>query len=48
MTPGVHPENGAVFDLSARTKLRVIGSDRLRYLNGQISNDLRKATESAA
>ncbi|MDQ6765822.1 MAG: hypothetical protein M3Z22_06965 [Verrucomicrobiota bacterium] len=35
---------GAVFDLSSRTKLRITGSDRLRYLNGQITNDLRKAT----
>jgi len=48
MTTAVHPENGAFFDLSARTKLRVTVSDRLRYLNGQISNDLRKASESAA
>lgn len=42
------PEQGAVFDLSARAKLRVSGSDRLRFLNGQISNDLRKAAEDAA
>lgn len=48
MDAAVHPENGAVFDLSARTKLRITGSDRLRYLNGQISNDVRKAMESAA
>lgn len=48
MNATVHPENGAVFDLSARTKLRVTGSDRVRYLNGQISNDVRKANESAA
>ena len=39
---------GLVFDLSARTKLRVTGADRLRYLNGQISNDLRKATDANA
>jgi len=36
------------FDLSARTKLRITGSDRLRFLNGQISNDARKATASSA
>ncbi len=42
------PELGAVIDLSTRTKLRLSGADRLRYLNGQISNDLRKATETAA
>src|SRR3954465_7402139 len=48
MNAPVHPEQGAFFDLSARTKLRVTGADRLRYLNGQISNDLRKASERAA
>jgi folate-binding protein YgfZ len=48
MSAALHPENGAVFDLSARTKLRVTGTDRLRYLNGQISNDLRKATATGA
>lgn len=42
------PELGALFDLSARAKLRITGADRLRYLNGQISNDLRKATETQA
>ena len=36
------------FDLSARLKLRVTGSDRVRFLNGQITNDIRKATETAA
>lgn len=36
----------AVIDLSDRAKLRVSGADRVRYLNGQISNDLRKANES--
>src|SRR3954469_3865469 len=46
MNSRVHPEQGAFFDLSARTKLRVTGADRLRYLNGQISNDLRKATQT--
>ena len=48
MTAVIRPEDGAFFDLSARTKLRLSGTDRVRYLNGQISNDLRKATESAA
>ncbi len=42
------PKFGAVLDLSSRTKLRLTGADRLRYLNGQISNDLRKATETSA
>ena len=40
--------NGALFDLSARAKFRITGADRLRYLNGQISNDARKATENSA
>jgi folate-binding protein YgfZ len=38
----------AFFDLSARVKLRVGGSDRLRFLNGQLTNDIRKATETNA
>ncbi|MFL6595954.1 MAG: hypothetical protein ACJ8HQ_10975, partial [Chthoniobacterales bacterium] len=48
MNAQVHPEQGAFFDLSARTKLRITGADRLRYVNGQLSNDLRKATETNA
>ena len=40
------PGEGAVFDLSARIKLRVSGTDRLRFLNGQLTNDVRKASES--
>lgn len=35
------------FDLSARTKLRISGTDRLRFLNGQITNDASKATASS-
>jgi len=35
-------------DLSARAKLRVTGADRFRFINGQITNDLRKANETAA
>jgi folate-binding protein YgfZ len=43
-------ETGRAFflDLSARAKLRVTGADRLRFLNGQITNDLRKAKETVA
>ncbi|MCA1660162.1 MAG: hypothetical protein LC642_06465 [Verrucomicrobiaceae bacterium] len=48
MTSVLRPEEGALFDLSARCKFRITGADRLRYLNGQITNDLRKATESVA
>jgi tRNA-modifying protein YgfZ len=40
-----HP---AFLDLSARAKLRIAGADRVRFLNGQITNDLRKATERTA
>src|SRR5262249_23161094 len=35
-------------DLSTRTKLRVSGADRSRFLNGQLSNDVRKANETRA
>ena len=35
-------------DLSERAKLRVIGTDRFRFINGQITNDLRKAGETIA
>jgi tRNA-modifying protein YgfZ len=35
------------FDLSARTKLRVTGADRVRFLNGQTTNDVRKSNGSA-
>jgi folate-binding protein YgfZ len=37
-----------LFDLSGSAKLRITGSDRLRFLNGQVTNDVRKASESAA
>lgn len=42
------PRRGALFDLSNRTKLRFTGLDRIRFVNGQITNDIRKATESSA
>jgi folate-binding protein YgfZ len=48
MTPPSNGERGAFFDLSRRTKLRITGSDAFRFLNGQITNDLRKASASAA
>lgn len=35
--------SGAVVDLSDRAKLRLRGLDRVRYLNGQVTNDVRKA-----
>jgi folate-binding protein YgfZ len=48
MTQLSNPEHGAFFDLSPRVKLQVAGADALRFLNGQISNDLRKATPDFA
>lgn len=36
------------FDLSARVKLRLTGADAFRFLNGQMTNDLRKATGTSA
>ena len=48
MTAPNRPADGALFDLSARVKLRVGGRDRVRFLNGQLTNDVRKASESEA
>jgi len=48
MTSTRQTGEGVFFDLSGRTKLRITGNDRVRFLNGQITNDARKATESAA
>src|SRR6266446_5454718 len=41
-------QDPAFFDLCARAKFRVTGTDRFRFLNGQITNDLRKASEAVA
>ena len=41
-------EQDIFLDLSGRAKFRIIGTDRLRFLNGQITNDLRKASETSA
>jgi folate-binding protein YgfZ len=48
MTTSLHRQESALLDLSRRAKLRVTGSDRLRFLNGQITNDVGKASESKA
>lgn len=48
MSALLDPRDGAFFDLSTRTKLRVTGGDRLRFLNGQVTNDVGKATPSSA
>src|SRR3954462_718686 len=41
-------ESGGGVDLSGRAKFRLTGADRVRYLNGQVTNDVRKASEEAA
>jgi tRNA-modifying protein YgfZ len=48
MTAPANARSGAFFDLSARTKLRVSGNDRLRFLNGQVTNHIGKATSNVA
>jgi folate-binding protein YgfZ len=48
MTAQLRSLDRAFFDFSARVKLRVTGVDRLRFLNGQLTNDIRKATETTA
>ena len=48
MTASLQSGQAAFLDLSGRTKLRITGNDRLRFLNGQITNDVRKATETKA
>jgi folate-binding protein YgfZ len=39
---------GGFFFPGPRTRVRVIGADRLRYLNGQLSNDLRRLAPGEA
>ncbi len=48
MTADLSPEQGLLFDLSSRAKLRMTGADRVRFLNGQVSNDVRRATGDVA
>lgn len=40
--------NGGLVDLSSRAKFRLTGNDRVRYLNGQVTNDVRLATATEA
>jgi folate-binding protein YgfZ len=40
--------SGLVFDFYERVKLRLTGTDRVRFLNGQCTNDVRKANELVA
>ncbi len=48
MTPPLQTRQSAFLDLSGRAKLRVTGNNRPRFLNGQITNDVRKASETVA
>lgn len=48
MTQRSGTERDFFLDLSARAKLRVAGTDTFRFINGQITNDLRNASETAA
>ena len=42
------PTEDVFLDLSERAKLRLTGADHLRFLNGQVSNDMRQATVERA
>jgi folate-binding Fe-S cluster repair protein YgfZ len=35
--------HGAAVNLSSHAKFRLTGADRVRYLNGQVTNDVRRA-----
>jgi folate-binding protein YgfZ len=39
---------GALLDLSERAAWRLAGADRVRYLNGQVTNDIRRVPADAA
>jgi tRNA-modifying protein YgfZ len=39
---------GSCADLSPRAKFRLTGADRARYLNGQVTNDVHKASKEVA
>ena len=48
VTPVPDLNRPAFFDCSSQAKLRISGADSFRFLNGQITNDLGKATASSA
>ena len=48
MTAALSLDAPRFFDLSARVKLRMTGADCVRFLNGQVTNDVRKATATSA
>jgi len=48
MTPASQADQAGFLELSPRAKSRISGTDRFRFLNGQITNDLRKVSETVA
>src|SRR5467141_3607271 len=46
MTQPSQAGQASFVDLSARAKFRITGTDRFRFFNGQITNDLRKVNET--
>jgi folate-binding protein YgfZ len=48
VTPAPDLNQPVFFDCSSQVKLRISGADSFRFLNGQITNDLRKATATSA
>jgi folate-binding protein YgfZ len=48
MTQPSQAGQAGFLDISARAKFRITGTDRFRFLNGQITNDLRKVSETVA
>ena len=42
------PAENLYLDLSARAKLRLTGADRVRFLNGQVSNDMRRVSDDVS
>ncbi len=48
MTQPSQAGQASFVDLSPRAKFRITGTDRFRFLNGQITNDLSKASETVA
>ena len=47
MTTAFRSERPVFFDLAARVKLRLAGADTFRFLNGQITNNLGKASATS-
>ena len=41
-------QSGGIVDLSGRAKWLITGEDRIRYLNGQVTQDIRRATAEKA